>query len=460
MSKKNSPRTLLVIDDDKLFCDMVSRYFSGSLIKVFIANTAADGLRMNRERKMDVVLLDQKLPDGRGVDLCRPLLERNEKSKIIFNTAYPSFNNAVEAIKAGAYDYLSKPFELEEMELSVNRALKTLDLEKVEQVHKYTSDKEKEKNVFVGKQRGLENVQKLIELAAFNDAAVLITGETGTGKGVVARAIHYLASTADTVFLSTNCGALPENLIEAELFGTEKGAYTGADVSRKGIFEMAEGGTLFLDEIGTLPFLLQSKLLGVLDDREIRRLGGSNVIPINTRIIAATNMDLEEAIREKHFREDLYYRLCVMRIHIPPLRERPHDIAELSHHFIKKFTPQLGLELSGPELEALEEYHWPGNVRELKNIIERSIILRSGASLQPSKLLQKQSQTPVAESQTLNRDSQQTIATLKEIEKQHIQNTLSQLSNNISKTSMALGISRSTLKRKINSYGLVRSGLK
>ncbi|MCC6346879.1 MAG: sigma-54-dependent Fis family transcriptional regulator, partial [Nitrospirales bacterium] len=267
-------RVLLIIDDDKLLCDALKDYFRSSGMQVLAAHTGGEGLALCALKRVDVVLLDQNLPDTEGHALCPAILKSNEQSKIIFITAHPSFEGAVKAIKAGAHDYLSKPFEVEELSLAVKNALNTLDLEKIVQIESYKRDKECEETVLIGSSPGLVEMVQLVDLAASTDAPVLITGETGTGKNVAARSIHYKSDARKEAFISINCAALPEGLIEAELFGYEKGAFTGATASRRGIFEMAEGGTLFLDEIGEMPMHLQTKLLSALEDKKIRRLGG------------------------------------------------------------------------------------------------------------------------------------------------------------------------------------------
>jgi len=445
---RNLPGTLLIIDDDRLFCDAVCAFFTSDEREVLCAHSIQEGQRLCVEKKVDVVLLDQKLPDGFGVDLCTPLLTANDQTKIIFITAYPTFDNAVKAVRSGAWDYLAKPVDTDELRLTVDQAFRTLELERVEQIHEYANRRDNAETVLIGADGGLKEVRQMIRLSAGSDAPALITGETGTGKNVVAKSIHYLQAENMGSFVGINCAALPENLIEAELFGYEKGAFTGAVMSRKGIFEMAEGGTLFLDEIGDLPLHLQSKLLGVLDEKKLKRLGGQSFRKVDVRIIAATNINLEEAIRAKRFREDLYYRLSVLRIHIPPLRKRRNDIAGLCRHFLLKTARHPIPELPPAEIRKMEEYHWPGNVRELKNIIERSIILQKGGIIHPSELLEQTGTPPGCEP----RQRGGSPATLAEMERQHIRMVLLQMDNNHSHTARALGISRSTLIRKLKDY--------
>lgn len=442
----NSTRkTLLIIDDDPLFCDTVKEYFRDSL-DVLIAHNGEEGIKTCSNYKVDVVLLDQNLPDAAGHTLCPSILKYNELTKIIFITAYPSFEGAVKAIRAGAYDYLSKPFEIEELKLTIDNALKTLTLERVAQVEDYRSSKEIEETVLIGGDK-LSEVKKLIDVAAQTDAPVLITGETGTGKNIIAKAIHY-KSKKKGAFISINCSALPENLIEAELFGYEKGAFTGATTSRKGVFEMAEGGTLLLDEIGEMPFHLQTKLLGVIEDGKIKRLGGETIRPVYVRIIAATNTNIEEML-DKKFRSDLYYRLGVIRIHMPPLRERKEDIPELCRYLLRKIAGA-EIDLEEGEIKRLMEYDWPGNIRELKNILERAFLIQKGKDLRPSGLLFKaQGDIPAQQ-----KEPDDKIITLEEMEKNHIKNTLNRLSGNLTKTAEALGIALSTLKRKLKEYSL------
>jgi len=448
----NNKKALLVIDDDKLFCDTVSEYMKSGGLDVITANTGSDGVDVCARRKVDVVLLDQNLPDAAGHTLCPDILNYNEQAKIIFITAHPSFEGALKAIRAGAYDYLSKPFDTEELLLTVNNALKTIALENVAQIETYKAAKESEETLLVGKSLG--DIQRLIDLAASTDASVLITGETGTGKNVLAKSIHYKSKMRKEAFISINCAAIPENLIEAELFGFEKGAFTGAFSAKRGIFEMAEGGTLFLDEIAEMPVHLQTKLLGVLEDKKIRRLGGDAVRPVHIRVIAATSADMEGSL-DKNFRSDLYYRLSVVRIHIPPLRERKQDIPELCQYLLDKITHNPAIRIDDNELEKLVAYDWPGNVRELKNVLDRAVILRESDAIRPSDFLWKgrpvikQNSMPATAASTENN-----ILPLEEIEKQHIRNVLEKLSGNLTRTAKALEISISTLKRKVAQYRL------
>jgi DNA-binding NtrC family response regulator len=443
-------KNIVVIDDDPVFCSAVHDYLVSKTITVFTAPSAAEGLTLCTRHTADVVLLDQKLPDGEGVSLCPAILQQHEQTKIIFITAYPSFDNAVKAIKLGAYDYLSKPFELDELGLAVERAVHTQELERIEQVQSYQEGRASEEAALVWGKGRLADVLKLVEVAAAADAPVLITGETGTGKSAIAKYVHYKSSFHKRAFLCINCAAFPENLIEVELFGCEKGAYTGAVAARKGIFELAEGGTLFLDEIAAMPLHLQSKLLGVLEEKQVRRIGGEAIKKIDVRVIAASNANVEEAIAAKAFREDLFYRLSVIRIHLPSLRERREDIAELCAYFIRTMAHGREVQIPDAELLRLTEYGWPGNVRELKNIMERTLLIQRGPQLRPSEFLGKEKNpAPVFPSRDENG-----VVSLEDVEKRHIRRMLDSHAGNYSRAARALGISLSTLKRKVKTYGL------
>jgi DNA-binding NtrC family response regulator len=449
--ESNSRRTLLIIDDEKPFCEAVRDYLETERLEVLYAHSSADGSRIFSERRIDIVLLDQKLPDGEGHALAPGILDKNEQAKIIFITAYPSFENAVTAVRLGAFDYLSKPIDPEELKIMVDRAMRILALEQVEQIQNYTREKERDAAVLVGKCGQFPEVVRIVDMAATTKAPVLITGETGTGKNLVAKSIHYKGSHAGSAFVSINCAAIPENLIEAELFGYEKGAFTGASCAKKGLFEIADGGTLFLDEIGDMPLHLQSKLLSVLEDRTVRRIGGTTVRPVFVRIIAATNADLEQVLG-KTFRKDLYYRLSVIRIHIPPLRDHRDDIPELCSHILAEISSGKITALPQEEMEKLKAYDWPGNVRELKNVLERTLLLQRDAQLFPSQLIEKPSSSFVRKTFT-NMDADGELKTIEQTERELIEFTLAKLSGNVTQSARALGLSLSTLKRKIKEYG-------
>ena len=444
-------RHLVIIDDDHLLCDSIRLAAADLALNVHVAHTGSQGLRLCSDLQADVVLLDQKLPDAPGTDFCRPILDCNERTKIIFITAYPSFDHAIKAIKAGAYDYLSKPFEMGELQLTVKHALRTVELEYVEQIQNYQRKQECSHFNLIGAAGGLQEVQRMVDLAADSQAPVLITGETGTGKTMVAKAVHYRSQTFGRAFIPVNCAAIPENLMEAELFGYEKGAFTGALAAKKGLFEMAAGGTLFLDEIGEIPMHLQPKLLGVLDDCQIRRLGGHSLKPVHTRVVAATNADLGRAVAERRFREDLYYRLGVVHIHVPPLRERTGDLPDLCRFFLAQIAPDQVIHLADEQVRDLQAYAWPGNVRELRNIIERAVLVRKGPWIEPAPLL---GQNQIRCIHAPSEPPPGGIKTLQTMEVEHIRQALCHFDYNHTHTAKALGISRSTLMRKLKTYGI------
>ncbi len=445
-------RTLLVIDDDRLLCRAVRDRLASESLGVVVAHTAADGLAACTAGAVDVVVLDQKLPDGEGRSLCEPILGTNGQAKIIFVTGYPSFDNAVQALKAGAHDYLCKPFELEELALVVRRCLAMLDLEKAERLQDYRSAKDGEEAVLVGGP-ALARVRQVLALATPSDAPVLVTGETGTGKNLVAKSIHFGARRRLGPFISINCAALPENLIEAELFGWERGSFTGAVGSRDGVVEMAEGGTLFLDEIGEMPLHLQAKLLSLIEDKEVKRIGGRTARPVDARIVAATNADLESLVASRRFRSDLYYRLNVIRVHVPPLRQRKGDVPGLCEHLLRRMVGRgRRPELAPGELERLTEYAWPGNVRELRNVLERSLVLHRDP-LRPSELLSEPRGTGREPVESAPETAAGELA-LEALERRHIGKVLNLQAGNLSRTAKLLGISLSTLKRKVKQYGI------
>ena len=454
---------ILIIDDDTLFCDAVTMSAPDASIRFFTAHTAASGLSLCRQERMDVVLLDQRLPDRSGAEICPEILAENQQSKIIFTTAYPNIDTAVQAVKTGAFDYLTKPFDIEGLMFILKKALRIAELEHVEEISSWQQDRKKEATVFLGGSEAAGRVRDAVNIAAGTDAPILLTGLTGTGKSFLARCIHFQSQLAKRPFISINCGSLPENLIESELFGHEKGAFTGATKMRRGIFEMADSGTLFLDEIGTLPVHLQVKLLGVLDDGCIQRIGSEKRKQVDVRIITATNLDMEQAIRDKTFREDLFYRLSVLHIHLPPLKERLDDIEVLCEFFLQKSGQGASFFLEANELELLRRYSWPGNIRELKNIIDRAVLIAEDDTLKPSQLLGvltnrsgmvlngSFAEENVKKSFTIpvNRIK---LKPLVEIERDHIYHVMEQLDQNQTRAAEVLGIARSTLVRKLKHF--------
>jgi DNA-binding NtrC family response regulator len=436
---------VLVIDDDELFVASLLDFLSAKNFKVSSARTGKEGMNIFERNQPALVLLDQKLPDMEGIEVCRKILEMDPRSKVIFVTAYATVRCAVDAIKAGAFNYLSKPFELDELLMIMDLAVKNARMEGKIRVQDYERTRESEEKQLIGSSEEMRKVREQIRLAATTDSNVLITGETGVGKNVVARAIHDLQAGREN-FLMVNCSAIPENLMEAEYFGHEKGVFTGADTRREGIFELADGGTLVLDEIGEIPIRLQSKLLTILEDKCVRRIGGGRSIPVDVRIIATTNQDLDRAIKGKGFRQDLYYRLAVVTIKVPPLREHAEDIPEIAEYFSRIFCRK-PVRILDQDMKRMIDYPWPGNVRELRNVIERASLLLKGDVLRAASLLvdNELDNAWIERRQTATAE----IVPLHELKRQQILTALKACSGNKSLTARTLGISLSTLKRTL-----------
>jgi len=443
---------LLIIDDDDFVTASLSDFLINKGFGVRTASNGKDGIASFGREQPSLVLLDQKLPDMEGVDVCQKILEINPNAKIIFITAYATVQYAVEAMQAGASHYLSKPFELDELSITIDMALKNVHMEGKLRVQDYEREKDRREKKLIGSSEVLNRIKEQIELAAGSEATVLITGETGVGKNVVAIAIHDLQAKRET-YLTINCSAIPENLMEAEYFGHEKGVFTGAETRREGIFELSDGGTLVLDEIGDIPMHLQSKLLTALEDKTIRRIGSGRVIPVDVRVIATTNEDLEEAIRGKRFRQDLYYRLAVLNIHIPPLRDHPEDIPEISDYFVKRFCRR-PVGIPDSHIKKMMKYPWPGNVRELRNVIERAALLLQGDEIRPADLLLQDSLSSPLEKSSQKTMNIHDIIPLEEVKRRHILSALRACSSNKSLTARSLGVSLSTLKRKLREMNI------
>ena len=361
---------ILICDDEENIRNVMKRFLSLDGIDSDTAENGLSAERLLRENAYDAVLVDLRMPGVDGLSLIRWMKSEGFRMPVVMISAHGEISDAVTALKEGAADYIVKPFDPEEVVIKIRSLVEAMNLRNVVEGDRRGSD-------FIGESAEMLHIKGVIRKIAPSGATALITGESGTGKEVVARAIHAQSSVSDGPFMAINIGGVPENLLESELFGYEKGAFTGADKRKTGLFELASGGTLFLDEIGDMPLSLQVKILRVLQDRKITRLGGTMQMPINARIVAATNKDLEELVRKGDFREDLFYRLNVVRIHIPPLRDRRSDIPLLSAYIVSKYNRQMGMRITGftPEaLEALKNHPFYGNVRELENVIERAMI--------------------------------------------------------------------------------------
>lgn len=449
--------SILVVEDNEDLCTAVAYNLEKKGYDVETAFSGEDALEKANRKILDLVLLDINLPGIDGIRVLSKLKEHDPDLLVIMITAYGDLTHAISAMQTGAYDYLTKPFELEELRLKVEKALETQRLRR--EVNQFRRQQLDDPIMGIyGNSPKIQAVKKLIGLLAQTPrTSVLIQGESGTGKELVANAIHHSSNRRNKPLVKINCSAIPDNLIESELFGHEKGAFTDAKILKKGIFELANGGTLFLDEVSSLKLNLQPKLLRILETQTLRRVGGMVDIPVDVRIVTATNKNLEESVKDGEFREDLYYRLKVMVIDVPPLRERQEDILPLAKLFLDRNNREFNKEIKGisPEAEKVLLYYlWPGNVRELKNVIERASILCQGDWLEPEHLpleLQTESESTHVEAES----EYSADFSLNEMEKRHILHVLKQNKNNKSRTARILGISRSTLREKLRQYGLV-----
>ena len=446
---------VLIVDDEINIRQLMSRYLKLEGIQSSEAENGLSAQRMLREQGFDACIIDLRMPGMNGLELIQWIRSEGLRMPIIMISAHGEISDAVTALKEGAQDYIVKPFDPEELVLRLKKLVELQNLRNVVESESRQADSEGE--LFIGESPQVRQIKKVIEKIADTTSMVLITGESGTGKEVVARRIHQTSPVADGPFVAINIGGVPENLIESELFGYEKGAFTGA-VSRKiGMFELAGGGTLFLDEIGDMPLSLQVKILRVLQDRKIIRLGGTTELPINARIIAATNKDLEERVRNGSFREDLFYRLNVVRIHIPPLRQRREDIPLLAAGILKRLNREMGHTVTGISADALNritEHEFYGNVRELENILERAMIFATESEIQESDLDLRHSVSLHNQTQQPQELPQSEAKSLKEAEIEAIIHALHRWEGNRTRAAEELGISRRTLINKIAEYNL------
>lgn len=445
-----TPR-ILVIDDEEKMCWALDRALSQEGYQVVTATRGLEGINLAQKTEPSMVILDLKMPDMDGIAVLKKIKSINPSIPVIMITAHGSIDTAIEAMKIGATDYITKPFKLEELKAHVRQALHLSNLEN--QVDFLRQELGKKYGKMVGQSEAMKEVVFLSRQVAKTGATVLITGESGTGKEVAAVEIHKASNRSDKPFVAVNCAALPEQLLESELFGHEKGAFTGAASKKLGRFEIADKGTIFLDEIGEMPISMQAKLLRVLQERCFERVGGTETIHVDVRVIATTNVDLATAISNVTFREDLYYRLNVMRIIMPPLRSRKEDIPLLVNHFLEKFDPSRSIKISSAAMKTLSNYNWPGNIRELQNVIERALIVCQGAEIQqvhfPKELLSSSVDTT-----TPAINLTEGGFSLEELEKHLIIKALEKHNNNQTKVAKYLGISRPTLLYRLKKYGI------
>jgi DNA-binding NtrC family response regulator len=447
--------TILVIDDKDSMREMLTASLTSEGYDVEVAGSGDVGIARSKEKHFDVILTDLKMPDISGMEVLTQVKEHDPDTAVIVMTAYGTIETAVEAMKRGAFDFLQKPFDIDHLQMLVERALENQRLVAENLLLREELAQSLGFSEIIGASEKMVDVSRLVQKVSPSDTAVLLTGESGTGKELFARAIHSLSGRKNKPYITINCAAIPGELLENELFGSERGAFTSSHARKMGKFEIADGGTVFLDEIGDLEFSLQAKLLRVLQDHSFERLGGNKPIEVDVRVIAATNQNLQEAIGKQKFREDLFYRLSVFPIHIPPLRERHDDIVPLANHFVEKYSRRMKKgekSLSREAIVILERYHWPGNVRELENTIERSIILTEGKKIKPEHLairLPSSEDIRLREGAGLREVGQHAQA---QAERGMIVRVLGQTHGNKRKTAEILKIDYTTLFEKIKKY--------
>jgi two-component system nitrogen regulation response regulator GlnG len=467
--------TLLVVDDEPSILLAFRRAFRDTGVQVQTAETAGEGIEAAGRLRPDVIILDIHLPDITGMEALRKLRELDARCPVIFITGRSTTDTAIEAMKLGAYEYLLKPLELAQLRQVVDRALEISRLMHVPAVVADAEPVDDRADAIIGRCPAMQEVYKAIGRVASQDVTVLIVGETGTGKELVARALYQHSRRGAGPFLAINCAAIPEHLLESELFGHEKGAFTGADRRRIGKFEQCDGGTLFLDEVGDMSPLTQTKMLRLLQERKLERVGGSETITVNVRLLAATNQDLEKLVAAGQFRQDLYYRLSVFTIHLPPLRERGNDVPLLTQHYLRRFSRELGKDIVGVAPEALallQGYAWPGNVRELQSALKQALLRATGpvlaveflpASLQKANGQQVEASGGSAEALTLGPFVEEQLTagtevlyseTLRRMERGLLTRVLQHTGGNQLQAAKILGITRGSLRTKLRELGI------
>jgi DNA-binding NtrC family response regulator len=453
------PAKILVVDDDAVARDLLADALKKEGYEVEAFPSGEEAIERGRRGPVDLVLTDMKMGTVDGLTVLREFKRFSPDTSIVLLTSFGSLEGAIEAIKQGAYDYLAKPFKKEEIKLVVQRSLDHCQLVRENARYRDELKGREDWSPLVGSSPAMLEVYKLVARVSEGRSTVLLQGESGTGKELIARAIHANSPRRQRPFIPVNCGALPDTLLESEMFGYEKGAFTGAVGTKAGLFEAANGGTLFLDEISELGPALQVKLLRVMQDQEVRRVGGTTSLKVDVRIIAATNRDLEQFVKEGKFRDDLYYRLNVVRITLPTLAERREDIPMLAHHFLQKYAGGSARAVRGflPDTMALlKQYRWPGNVRELENAIERAVSLSHGPLLTPDDLpaALRQPESPVGDKAEVSDQREEVCLTLEEVEKRHLIRVLKETKGNKVKAAKILGIDRRTLYRMAERFGL------
>ncbi len=453
--------SILVVDNEESICDFLSILLEKEGYEVVTANNGQVAGKYIRENDFDLVLTDIRMPNSSGIKVLETVKETSPGTPVIMMTAFASAETAVEAMKKDAYDYVSKPFKIEDLKLILKNAIEKKKLHD-ENVYLKTAlnDKYRFDNI-IGKGPAMEKIYRLVEKVAGSSATVMVNGESGTGKELIAKAIHFNGPRSKQPFITVNCGAMPENLLESELFGYERGAFTGADSTKVGLLETADKGSFFLDEIGDAPPSIQVKLLRVLQEKEFTRVGGARPIKIDVRFITATNIDLSKAVEDNKFRQDLYYRLNVIPIYLPPLRERKEDIPALAEHFIQKFNRENeGFnKIKGIDpavMKIFDDYYWPGNVRELENVLERACVFEKGETLQVENLPEELIRNDYAEVQNLSLVNKEGAVdlekTLDQIEKNMILDALKRTGGIMTKAAKLLNLSFRSMRYRMQKY--------
>jgi DNA-binding NtrC family response regulator len=453
---------ILIVDDEKLICDMLRTELEKNNYEVTVVNNSKDAIKVIEHTNFDIVLLDLMLPKITGLDLLSLIKEKSPNTVVIIITAYGSAESAVKAMKLGAFDYITKPFSMEEMLVVIKKAeeyakkLQEIDYYKKERGREFSLD------AIIGSSKAIKDIKETIMRIAEADVkVVLIQGESGVGKELIAKAIHGLSKRASSPFIAINCASVPETLLESELFGYEKGAFTDAKTTKEGLIDLADGGTLFLDEIGDMPTSIQAKLLRFLEERKVRRVGGLTDIPVDVQVIAATNKVLKKLVQEGKFREDLYYRIVVVPIYVPPLRERKEDIIDLAKHFIKHFNREFKKHVKGFSpiaLKMIMQYDWPGNIRELRNVIERAMIFEEEDMIMverlPAEIIASSGKT--YGSSPLEIKIPPEGIDIEEVEKELIRQALLMTKGNQSKAARLLNIGVDAMRYRMKKFGFLK----
>ncbi len=450
---------VLIVDDDPAMCEVLAAGLAARGFEPEFTTSADEALLRLKDREFAVIVTDLCMRGMGGIDLCGHVTTNNPNIPVIVITAFGSLETAVAAIRAGAYDFVTKPLDTDELALILERAIQYRVLREEVKRLRVALDQTEGFSSLLGESPQMRKLCAFLARICDSEASVLITGETGTGKEVVARALHNASRRCDSPFVAVNCAAVPETLLESELFGHTKGAYTDAKSQRKGLFLQADGGTLFLDEIGTMPFAIQPKLLRVLQDRKVRPVGGDTEAAFDVRLISATNRDLESAVADEMFREDLYFRINVVHVDLPPLRARGHDVLLLAQHFIREFSGRAKkaiVGLSTPVAQKLLAYSWPGNVRELQNCIERAVALADCDQITVGDLPEKiRGYTP--SHVVVASDDPTELVTMEEVERRYVLRVLESVNGNKTLAARILGFDRKTLYRKLDAYAPPKS---